>query len=214
MPYQNMSCGIDEAGRGPVIGPLVVTIVCGNSDILAKLGVKDSKKLTPVARERLYTEIMAHADFVKTEIITATQLNLLMNTENLNYIEQSSYVSLAGISPSGCTVYVDSFDVNPERLGKLIESKTGREIVSVHKADEIYPVVSAASIISKVIRDREMRAIEKTYGIIGSGYPSDPRTVKFIQESLKNGKDLSEIVRTKWKTYKTLVSRFMNSKLF
>ena len=86
MPCQDMSCGIDEAGRGPVIGPLVITIVCGNSDILAKLGVKDSKKLSPVARERLYTEIMAHADFVRIEIITAAQLNLLMKTENLNYI--------------------------------------------------------------------------------------------------------------------------------
>ncbi|MCW6169020.1 MAG: ribonuclease HII [Thermoplasmatales archaeon] len=214
MSSENISCGIDEAGRGPVIGPLVVTIVCGNNDVLAGLGVKDSKKLSPIARERLYTEIMAHAEIIKTEIITAAQLNLLMDTENLNYIEQLSYVSLARMSPDECTVYVDSFDVNPGRLGRLIESETGRKVVSAHKADEVYPVVSAASIISKVIRDREVKAIEERYGTMGSGYPSDPRTIKFIQESLKNGTDLSGIVRTKWKTYKTLVSRLMNSKLF
>ncbi len=207
-------CGIDEAGRGPVIGPLVVSIVCGNAESFAKIGARDSKKLSPHSRERLFPEIISHADIVKTEIINADQLNQLMESKNLNEIEQYEYIALAKLAPDGCAIYVDSFDVLPERLGGLMGKATGKNVIALHKADEVFPVVSAASIVSKVIRDREVRKIEQKYGTIGSGYPSDPRTIDFIKNALQSGIDISEIVRTRWKTYKNLLSSTKNSSLF
>jgi ribonuclease HII len=211
---ENSECGIDEAGRGPVIGPLVVSIVCGKRDVFTGMGARDSKKLTPSSREHLFPQIISAAEYVKTEVIEAGRLNLLMESENLNEIELSEYVSLAKSSPEGYPIYVDSFDVLPERLGKFMEDKTGRKVVSLHKADEMIPVVSAASIISKVVRDREIKKIEEEYGPIGSGYPSDSRTVEFIERSIRSGKDISGIVRTKWKTYLRIVSNLHNSTLF
>lgn len=207
-------CGIDEAGRGPVIGPLVVSIVCGDPETFRELGAKDSKKLSPASRERLFPEIMSHAVFVKTEILSANQIDEMMASETLNDIERDHYVALAKLAPDGCTIYVDSFDVIPERLGSFMNDQTGKKIVSLHKADEFFPVVSAASIVSKVIRDREIMRIEEKYGPVGSGYPADPRTIDFLRNAMSTGVDVSEIVRTRWITYRRLLSRSKNSSLF
>lgn len=210
----HFSCGVDEAGRGPVIGPLVVSIVCASTVELEKIGARDSKTLTRASRERLEEQIRKASSFVLSKEISASELNEMMNRINLNEIEENAYSELITKSPFDCTVYVDSFDVNERRLSEKLSSMTGKRVVCEHKADAKYPSVSAASIISKVIRDREIRNLEKEYGRIGSGYPADPVTVEFLKTSLRTGKDITGIARTHWKTYRNLYSKERNSKLF
>ncbi len=208
------TCGVDEAGRGPVIGPLVVSIVCASTEALENIGARDSKSLTKNSRERLDRLIRENSSFVLSKEITARELNDLMNRINLNEIEEKAYSELISKSPYDCTVYVDSFDVNENRLSEKLSSLTGKKVVCEHKADAKYPSVSAASIISKVLRDKAVKELENEYGRIGSGYPADPVTVEFLKNSVKNGKDLSGIARTHWKTYKNLISNNKNARLF
>ncbi len=205
-----MSCGIDEAGRGPVIGPMVISIVCGDDKLLKDAGVRDSKKLSPSRREYLYRIITANYSY-KFNILTASGLNRLMETKTLNEIEMDEVCKLAEAADG--KIYVDCFDVIEKRAEEILRFRTGKEIICKHKADSIYPVVSAASIVSKVIRDREIVKIEKEYGYFGSGYPSDERTIEFIKKAVSSGRDITDIVRLKWKTYKDIISQQKQSSL-
>ena len=93
------------------------------------------------------------------------------------------------------------------RMMELIVSGiTDKKIICRHRADSSFPAVSAASIVAKVIREEEMGKIREKYGNTGSGYPSDPVTIKFLSDSIKSGTYISEIVRNRWKTYTSLVS--------
>lgn len=193
-------CGMDEAGRGPVIGPMVMAIVCSEQEVMSSIGARDSKTLSPGSRENLFEKIKERSESVHFRIITSSEINEMMNIMTLNEIEEKFAIDL--INESGENrVYVDAFDVNEQRLSKKLSSATGKDVICRHKGDVLFPVVSAASIIAKVIRDREIREIIQTYGEVGSGYPSDPKTIEFLRKSIRNGNDLKPIVRTKWSTY-------------
>lgn len=196
-------CGIDEAGRGPVIGPMVMSIVCGDRDKLIELRVKDSKALTPQRRKKLYEEIKESADFVRIIVISPQKINELMDSMTLNEIEFTYAAEL--LEEAKYATYVDCFDVIPGRTGQRLSDKTGKEVVCSHKADAIYPAVSAASIVSKVTRDDEIEKLKEIYGNFGSGYPADPATISFLEKAVSEGTDISSIVRKKWKTYENIL---------
>lgn len=196
-------CGIDEAGRGPVLGPMVISIVCGDEEELIRLGVKDSKELSPGRRERVYADIMNSGFFVQSEILSSKEINKLMKLKSLNEIEYEAVLRL--VKSAVAPVFVDSFDTNETRLSERITRESGKDVVCRHKADQIYPAVMAASIVSKVRRDAIIKDLHRRYGDFGSGYPSDPRTISFLRTSVIKGLDISEIVRTEWATYRRLV---------
>ncbi|MGI0059655.1 MAG: ribonuclease HII, partial [Nitrosotalea sp.] len=102
--------------------------------------------------------------------------------------------------------YVDSCDVNPKRFGLYISNlaKTGK-IISSHHADQKYPVVSAASIIAKVSRDRAIEKLRKNHDL-GSGYPSDPKTMRFIKQWISQNGNAPVFVRKSWKPIKILLN--------
>ena len=212
--YEEVACGVDEAGRGPVIGPLVVALVCGSNKALQNIGARDSKTLSPASRERLFFDIQKIASEVSYRIIPPDEINRRMDSQSLNEIEEDTYASLIVNSSGRERVYVDSFDVLPERLQHKLSSITKREVICRHHADSMFPVVSAASIVAKVIRDSEIRKLSEKYGNFGSGYPSDPRTVRFLTEALRNGLDISGIVRKHWSTYRRILSQVQSGKLF
>ncbi|MEM0139423.1 MAG: ribonuclease HII [Ferroplasma sp.] len=197
-----MACGIDEAGRGPVIGPMVMAILCGSDKELNEIGVKDSKQLSPASRSRMFMQLESfeHRYF----IISPEEIDNYVKNKKLNVLEENYAIRLASHVGNNSRIYVDSFDVNELRLQEKLIAGTGADIICKHKADEIYPQVSGASIIAKVIRDNEIEKLHKIYGDFGSGYPSDPKTVKFLNDSIKNGKDIDSIARHQWKTYKKL----------
>ena len=175
-------CGVDEAGRGPVMGPLVVSgVSIEDESVLSGLGVKDSKRLTPKRREALAVTIKKLGE-IETVQVPAEEIDNLREEMTLNELEVRLFVSvLDRLRPD--VAYVDSVDVNADRFRDDIKRGLDFdiEIVSRHQADDIYPVVSAASIIAKTTRDNEIKKIEEEIGQdIGSGYPSDPITREYL----------------------------------
>jgi ribonuclease HII len=196
--------GIDEAGRGSLIGPLViagVAVLRSELDTLKKLGVKDSKKLTPSARKRLFEQIVRISK--KLEVIEVSPQEIDLREKrglNLNELELAK---MAQISKAlGCsTIYVDAVDTDEVRFGvELSKRVPGVNFVSEHKADSKYVVTSAASIVAKVVRDERIEEIKSKYGDVGSGYPSDQRTLKFVTQYFVEHGTLPEFVRKSWKT--------------
>ncbi len=183
---------------------MVVAIVCCDPMQIKEIGVRDSKKLTPERRSYLFDRIMETSICVEIETIPSTVINGEMQHRTLNEIEYDRFLAL--IRKCGKDAYVDAFDVDPERLSRRLSTDSGFKIIAEHGADDRFPSVSAASIIAKVTRDREIENLHEIYGDFGSGYPSDPATVKFLKQSLKNGINIDHIVRKEWKTWKDLTS--------
>ena len=199
-------CGVDEAGRGPVIGPMVIAGVSAPLNALEKIGVKDSKKLSPTRREKLAEEIKKVARKIVIRVVEPEKIDSLRRVMTLNEIEVLFFAEI--IEELDCEeVYVDAADVNESRFAENIKSHLERKvkIISRHKADEIYPAVSAASIIAKVERDRIIADIAKEIGDFGSGYPADPRTIQFLREYLHKNGTLPPYVRKSWKSVKKLL---------
>jgi ribonuclease HII len=185
------------------------------------IGVRDSKLLSPKNRKRLYDDILSIASSVKIKCITPTEINDAMGNDiSLNEVEAKGFSEMFdSIEGDVGTVYLDSPDVIPERFGvrfsmysirptRVVGIKSDpREkgikytrIISEHKADARYPVVSAASIIAKVTRDTEIAKLERRLKIkLGSGYPSDELTIKTVRDHLKN-EALAEHIRFRWST--------------
>ncbi|MEM2726944.1 MAG: ribonuclease HII [Archaeoglobaceae archaeon] len=197
-----MKAGIDEAGKGCVIGPLVVAgVACDREDYLRSIGVKDSKKLSQKRREELAEKIrkVAKIEVVK---IPAEKLDEMMGSKTINEILKESYAEIIKrLNPK--IAFVDSPDVKPERLAKQLKEMTGIEVVAEHKADEKYALVSSASIIAKVEREKEIEFLKQSCGDFGSGYTSDPKTIEY----LKQLKEMPSFVRKKWKTIDKLRQR-------
>ena len=205
-------CGVDEAGRGSMLGPLVVagiTISRSKINLLKKLGVRDSKKLSPVARESLYKKIIEVVDDYHVIRIPPRIIDKSVSNHSLNHLE-AKYMAkvISKLSPS--TAFVDSCDVNSKRFGKEISKLTSNtKIRSYHHADSKFIAVSAASILAKVSRDRAITRLSKKYDI-GSGYPSDPKTKVFVKKSIRRNQNLT-FLRKSWKPVKILMKKRKSS---
>ncbi len=210
-----MICGVDEAGRGPVLGPLVVAGVMVESDVpLRQLNVRDSKKLTPERRGLLAPEIQK-VGRCEVVVVPAKDIDVMRAEMSLNDFESKLFASLiAKLHPD--TAYVDAVDVDEIEFKRSIQKDLPFEveIVSQHEADDLFPVVSAASIIAKVRRDAEMRAIEAEIGQpMGSGYPSDPVTIAFLEKWIKEKGSPPPHTRLTWDTTRRLLAESKNRKL-
>ena len=215
--------GVDEAGRGCVIGPLVVAGVMiknENTSILNELGVKDSKLLTPEKRELLYPVIIQLTEKYHTIKIMPSQIDIVVESarrlHKLNRLEAQTMAQIIEeLKPD--QAYVDAADTVEQRFGNHIRErlKTKTRIISRHKADRIYPIVSAASIIAKVERDREIENLRHEYGNFGSGYLTDEKTMIFLKQLLERHGDYPDFVRKSWKPAKRVKSEngFLQQKL-
>jgi len=202
--------GVDDAGRGPVIGPLVIAGVLMDEPDLPKLtqiGARDSKLLTPHRREILAYEIKCIArKYVMVKLSPSEIDDVVLNGRKLHRLNRLEAQAMAKVinelRPD--KAYVDASDIMAERFGQhILECLPFRvEIVSEHKADRNYPIVSAASIIAKVERDREIDELKSLHGDFGSGYPSDPRTIDFLNQCLKRFGKYPDFVRKSWKPAK------------
>ena len=202
-------CGVDDAGRGSVLGPLVIAgISIERSKIkhLSEIGVRDSKQLSPARRENLYKKIIDIVDDYYVAKIYPRLIDQSVRKNQLNNLE-AEYMAkvISKLQPDSS--YVDSCDVNPVRFGKKISklAQSGK-IYSRHHADSKFAVVSAASIIAKVNRDKEIEKLRKKYDL-GSGYPSDSKTMKFVSNWIFTNKKAPQFVRASWKPVKLLLSK-------
>jgi ribonuclease HII len=198
-----MICGVDEAGKGPVLGPLVVAAVAvDNAKDIENLGIKDSKQLTPAKRKELADLIKNKFSFA-IEIIEAERVDEYRRQNKLNDLNREAFEKLISkLDPN--VAYVDAADVNEHRFGKQIKEKLTNEkdtdVISMHKADAKIDVVAAASIIAKEARENEIIKLKKEIGDFGSGYPSDERTIKFLKSFYADNGKWPTGTRKSWKT--------------
>jgi ribonuclease HII len=198
--------GIDEAGRGCVIGPLVVAgVLVGEEqrEALIELGVRDSKRLSRGARERLFSQIHAVAHRVFCIEIAPGEL-----AENLTHLELRAFCQIIG--ESGADRVVLDLPVGPGAQRSFIQAVRQQtaprdfELIAENGADGRYPVVGAASIVAKVHRDRAIEKLREQYGDFGWGYPAEPKTRAFLAEYFVRTGRFPECARAKWRTLKAI----------
>ncbi len=216
--------GVDDAGRGPIIGPLVIGGVLVEEDRikdLRSMGVKDSKLLTPTTRTSLAGRIKDLAAKVSLVEAQPKEIDEVVlhggKLKKLNFLEAKMMAEVINdLAPE--EVYVDASDVNEERYGQTIAEFLKPElkaikIVSRHHADRTYPVVSAASIIAKVRRDEAVETLRREYGDFGSGYITDSKTLDFLRGWRRSHDVYPPLVRLSWKTIKQIELEVGQSRL-
>jgi ribonuclease HII len=213
-----MISGIDEAGKGPVLGPMCVAGIIMDdaaNGALLKLGVKDSKQLAPKKREVLAGEIKEIARKYFILEVSALEIDELRKIMTMNEIMVVCYAKvLEELRPDHA--FVDAADVIAQRFGENIKKKYRREITitSEHEADVRYPIVSAASILAKVQRDMLVKELgEKIGADIGSGYPSDLKTIHFLENWVNEHGSLPDFARSSWETSRRILAKFESSGL-
>lgn len=202
-----MLIGVDEAGRGCIIGPMVIcaaAISPLDEYRLKEIGVKDSKKLSAAQRERIYGKIRRICKYTTVKV-AASELNELMESYNLNEIEAMKIAyAIDQLGIENASAYVDSPDNVPAKFSRRVEKymKARVKLNCANNADDTYLIVGAASIIAKVTRDREILRIKNEVGVdFGSGYTSDPKTQQIIAKR-KEYPALEPYLRAKWSTLK------------
>jgi len=208
-----VQAGIDEAGRGPVLGPLVVAgVAVPDPAILDEMGCRDSKRLSPTKREAIDRMLRSHPD-VRVEVheIAPDVLDAERQTRKITDIVLDRFRAIArALHPR--VLYVDAADPDAARFGRAVAERPPPdiEVVSEHKADDTYPVVGAASIVAKVARDAAVaelaRRLEPRLGMqLGSGY-HDPHTDRFLRAWVAKFGDLPEGTRRSWASARRLLS--------
>ena len=217
-----MICGIDEAGRGPVIGPMVIAGVWMDEKEewkLTEAKVRDSKKLLKRRRERL-------ADFIKKNffyeivVVEPEHIDDLRKAMTMNELEAYVFAKIAN-KKEARVYYIDAASNNEEEFKEMVTKliKYDCDIICEHGADDKYAIVSAASIIAKVERDKHIEKIakelESKLGMpLGSGYPSDGKTINFIKEWIKKFNSLPPYIRKSWSTIRKIENELRQKKLF
>lgn len=203
--------GIDEAGRGPVIGPLVIAgivITEDQQEALIEWGVRDSKELTPYRREKLESQIRSLATQVNILEINAQEIDTQRRAKHSLNVLEAQWMAQVLKQLNWDIAYIDASDVNAERYGHMIQMRlsTQQNIICEHKADAKFPIVAAASILAKVRRDQRIKELHRKFGDFGSGYPNDPKTISFLQMWLKKHNSFPDIVRHTWITASRLLA--------
>lgn len=216
--------GIDEAGRGPVLGPMVYSIafypIEDNEKKLIKIGFNDSKQLSEMQREKLFEKIFQNeVGFIVDPLFAETLSTemLKIDRRNLNTISHDSAIGLIGrVKELGFNlraVYVDTVG-KPDKYQKILaeEYPSIPNIIVSKKADSLFPIVGAASICAKVIRDRLLSEWQfkeslnkKTNRNFGSGYPGDQITKNWLENSMQHVFGFPSLVRYSWSTTTNLL---------
>ncbi len=198
--------GIDEAGRGPVLGPMVVACVAAPKDsqidkAFMELGIKDSKLLTREKREKLFEKIVELLALVSAAYIPPHIIDEWVYRRKYNYLEAKIISMFLTSIPNIEVAYIDAPSSSEDFRKKVLhylDREPLPQLIIEKQADKKYPIVSAASIIAKVLRDRAIEDLKKDIGIdFGSGYPSDPKTREALPLILRVK---PEIIRRSWRT--------------
>ncbi|MDP1728631.1 MAG: ribonuclease HII [archaeon] len=221
--------GVDDAGRGPVIGPMVLAgclIEKEKESEFKTAGAKDSKLLTPNQREKILEDLRKIAKDYKYRVITPVEIDTGYGEGlNLNQVEALASASiineitenLSKVQKDNLKIILDCPSINPagwkNQLMSYIKDKTLEpKILCEHKADFNHVVVSAASILAKVTRDAEIEKLKEQIGInFGSGYPADPNTKAFLEEHVLDFKK-ERIFRESWATWQTAKNKKLGIK--
>ena len=216
--------GLDEAGKGPVIGPMILAGCLIDRKIEKEfrlLGVKDSKMVTPNRREILDKEIKSKAINFKTvaifpdDIDDKSEKGIKMTELEAEIF--SSIINELNDDKTKIKVVIDcpSFGISKwtDMLKTKIKNLSNLEFVIEHKADKNHIAVAAASLLAKAEREREVSKLKEIYGDeIGSGYCSDPLTIKFLEKFALKHKNKG-IFRKSWITWKNAATKLKQVEL-
>jgi ribonuclease HII len=203
--------GIDEAGRGSLVGPLVVggfLLEASRIPELEELGVRDSKRLTPARREAIFTALPAIGTPLAIRL-PPSAIDRAVARGRLNELELTAFARLVRRTRPDIA-YADACDPVAERFGRRLRAASGTsgEVHAQHKADRDLLVVGAASIVAKVHRDRAIERLRGEVGEgLGSGYPSDSETIDFVRAVLADGTSPPPWLRTSWATMERINPR-------
>ncbi|WP_321112022.1 ribonuclease HII [Halorussus salinisoli] len=204
--------GVDEAGKGPVLGSMFAAAVRVSDSTDLPPGIDDSKNVAPERREEIAAELREHdgiavgvAEIPVERIDGETDMNTLTvaaHAEALSAVVDSADSDAEGV--------VDAGDTSEERFARRVADRISEEIdlTAEHGADETHAVVGAASIVAKVERDAHVAALAERYadeyghhlGDLGSGYPSDPNTREFLETFVAEQGCLPDCARRSWST--------------
>jgi ribonuclease HII len=196
--------GLDEAGRGSVLGPLVVAGFCCPDATVLELrdaGVRDSKLLSAGRRESVYRRLEALGERRSIALVPRA-IDRYVARGALNELELRAFARLVRACRPDL-VYVDACDPDAERFGRRLAqlADTGARVESRHRADRELPVVGAASIVAKVRRDHAIaRLAGRVDEPVGSGYPSDPATRACVERHARAGGSIPRWMRRSWET--------------
>jgi ribonuclease HII len=208
--------GADEAGKGPVLGPMVCAAVRAPSVALS--GVDDSKTLSPERRERI-AACLRDDDRVAVGVETVGVGRIDDPETDMNGLALAGQAAaVRAVARAGDRVRADAADVDAARFERRLREAVGDggvdcEVVAEHRADERHSVVGAASIVAKVERDRHVAALADEYGNVGSGYPSDPETREFLRTFVRDHGRLPACARSSWATSADLLAAAEQSAL-
>jgi len=206
--------GVDEAGKGPVIGSMFVAGLVIEEDRqfeLAALGVRDSKQVAPFRRGILAKKIIKLAKDYYILEVSPQVIDELRQVMTMNELMVRCHAHVVSRLRADKAI-LDAADVNEERFAERVRnaSSTKMQLVAEHKADQKHRVVSAASILAKVRRDESIRQLEKSLNCtIGSGYPNDPQTIEFLERWIMEKRDSPPFVRSTWATTQRLKASFL-----
>ncbi|MEF8829032.1 MAG: ribonuclease HII [Haloarcula sp.] len=195
-----MRFGVDEAGKGPVLGSMFAAAVRAEPAELPD-GVGDSKDIEPARRERLAGEIRASADAVGIAEIPVERIDADGTDMNTLTVDAQAE-ALSAVAHDGLSGMVDAGDTDAARFGRRVADAVDADVTvtAEHGADETHPLVGAASIIAKVARDAHVADLAEQYGDVGSGYPSDPTTRSFLAGYVDRHSELPACARRSWST--------------
>jgi ribonuclease HII len=209
-----MFAGVDEAGKGAVLGPLVVAAVgCDSDTDLDTIPVRDSKTLTPAARTDLFGRITTRVIYTVL-VIKAGEIDFRRRSMTMNQLMARAHADvIRELRPE--IAYVDACDVIAPRYGRAVLSHLDFpcRVIAEHHADETMPVVSAAGIVAKVVRDQLIGELAEEYGEIGSGYPSDGTTIAFLENYIAGHGRPPRIARASWETTRQILCRAEQAEL-
>ncbi len=203
---ENVYVGVDEAGRGSLVGDMFVGLVglpASALEVLRRQGVRDSKQLTPDRRRRLLHAILARAVVAVLVRVPPSVIDSMnLNEATANAVSAAVAKALEVCVPQ--RIVVDKVGRGETIVNAIRRLGYSGEVIVEEGADRKYVEVSSASILAKVHRDEHIRELSRTYGDIGSGYPSDPHTIMWLKSILRRGEGLPPIVRRSWKTLRKI----------
>jgi len=208
-----MRVGVDEAGKGPVLGSMFAAAVRADPAALPD-GVGDSKGIAPAKRDRLDARIREVADAVAVSEIPVARIDDPETDMNTLTVAAHSE-ALSGVATDGLSGMVDAGDTDAERFGRRVADRVEATVslTAAHGADETDPLVGAASIVAKVARDSHVDALADAHGDVGSGYPSDPTTREFLAGYVDDHGDLPDCARSSWSTCEDVLAAAQQSTL-
>jgi ribonuclease HII len=200
-----MQVGVDEAGKGPVLGSMFVAGVRADPESIPA-DVDDSKRLSATRREELAELLREQADAISVVEIPVDRID--DPETDMNELTVAGHAkALDGVANGDCDCYLDAGDTNAVRFERRVGSRINPtiDIRAEHGADEAYPIVGAASIIAKSAREEHVTSLESEYGSVGSGYPGDDTTRTFLRDFVHERGQLPSCARESWQTSRDIL---------